>query len=98
MCLCCSSLLSRPPFFLHVFAVQELGLDTDEAFANYADKDANAADNDAEVDGTVGEEADDFFGGSGMKKARSSDDASQPRNYLAGMDYRAPNYLQGRGW
>jgi hypothetical protein len=79
----------------------------------------NAADNDAEVDGSLGEQADDFFGGkdrggnaaandaevddqgeqaddffasdNGKRGARARSDASQPRNYLAGMGYRAPN-------
>jgi hypothetical protein len=73
-----------------------LGLETDTAFAGHSG--GNAADNDAEVDSTVGEQADDFFGGDADKKAARSDDASAPRNYLAGMDYKAPNYLQGSGW
>lgn len=78
-------------------AVDEgLGLETDSAFAGHSG--GNAADNDAEVDGAVGEEADDFFGGDSVKKDARSDDAGAPRNYLAGLHYRAPNYLAGRGW
>ena len=73
-----------------------LGLETDTAFAGHSG--GNAADNDAEVDSTVGEQADDFFGGDADRKAARSDSASAPRDYLAGMDYKAPNYLQGSGW
>lgn len=31
-------------------------------------------------------------------RAQSGDASGQPRNYLAGLDYRAPDYLAGRGW
>ena len=82
-------------------AANDTSIDTDSngvdaAFSGHSG--GNAASNDAAVDNAVGEEADNFFGGSAVKSARNSDDAGQPRNYLAGMDYRAPNYLQGQGW
>ena len=72
-----------------------LGLETDSAFAGRSG--GNAADNDADVDDS-GEEADDFFGGSSSTKSARRDSAGQPRNYLAGLDYKAPNYLAGHGW
>ena len=72
-----------------------MGLAIDSAFASHSG--GNAAANDAGV-GDSGEQADDFFGGSLVKSARSDDDAGQPRNYLAGLGYQKPNYLAGRGW
>ena len=76
--------------------VGDSGEQADDFFGGKSGSHGNAAENDADVDDS-GEQADDFFGGSSVKSART-DDAGQPRNYLAGLGYQKPNYLAGRGW